>query len=158
MLAVHARAVGAKVDLEWPTRCIYWKIHAVVSFMRVFRLKKVNFDGCAVGLKSIARATRGMLIKKPLLMVTDLDEIVDTFKGLVCDGSHEHAPCQGIDTPNSENYNPEHAYALHSAHSKYCNSKHKGCEDELNINECILRPAQSTVHPSSSHIGVAHSE
>ena len=146
MLAVHARAVGAKIALEWPARCIYWKIRAVLVFLRIFGLKKVNFDGCAVGLKSIARATKGMPIKKPWSMATDVDEIVSRFEKLTCDGSHVHAPCQGVDTPNSENYTEQHARELHLAHQEYCLNYYHN-KVNVDIKQCLLGYSQESPPP-----------
>jgi len=119
-LSLRARAVGARIAMEWPAACIYWRLHIVRSFIRKFGLDTVTFHGCALGLTSIGTQTKGMPIKKPWKIASDCPEIIVDFRKQQCDGSHVHARCQGADTPASESYTPKYAQVLHLAHRRHC--------------------------------------
>ena len=43
---------GGNVSFEWPRHCSGWKLQELTSFIEKFNLKIVDFDGCAVGVKS----------------------------------------------------------------------------------------------------------
>eukprot|EP00971_Amphidinium_carterae_P242165 4808428-Amphidinium_carterae.5 len=53
--------------MEWPTSCTHWQKNRVKPFLKYHHLKKVDFHGCAVGLKSRS----GLPIKKPWTLATN---------------------------------------------------------------------------------------
>ena len=80
-------------------------------------LSAVSFDGCMLGLKSIVD---GKPIRKPWMILTNSNEIVDQFNGLKCKGHPEHRPCAGVDTKATENYTQDFVGRLHAGWQKQC--------------------------------------
>eukprot|EP00971_Amphidinium_carterae_P329274 6461608-Amphidinium_carterae.1 len=50
-IAEHCLSAHGIVVMEWPTSCTYWQKYRAKSFLKYHHLKKVDFHGCAVGLK-----------------------------------------------------------------------------------------------------------
>ena len=69
-------------------------------------------NGCEVGLRSIRRATKGMLVKKQWCLATN-DPWLTELLAKPCSGRkhHEHVPVLGQDVKASENYS--HGFAEH---------------------------------------------
>ena len=40
------------IAVVWPSGCDYWRYHIVQEFFEELQLEKINFDGCALGLRS----------------------------------------------------------------------------------------------------------
>ena len=51
-LDAHVIKSGAKVAIEWPRYCTYWRHNKVKNFVERKALWEVNFNGCAFGLKA----------------------------------------------------------------------------------------------------------
>eukprot|EP00971_Amphidinium_carterae_P166209 3294343-Amphidinium_carterae.1 len=66
-IAEHCLSAHGIVVMDWPTSCTYWQKYRVKSFLKYHHLKKVDFHGCAVGLKSKS----GVPIKKPWTLATN---------------------------------------------------------------------------------------
>ncbi len=115
-----ANECGTLIALEWPTGCIYWKQRDVMKLINDYGLRRVNFHGCALGVKSILPQTKGMPIKKPWTIFTNCDEIVKGFEGKLCSKDHEHAECRGKDAKHTETYSSEFASILHRAFDRAC--------------------------------------
>ena len=73
------RRFGGRIAMEWPKGCKYWKFPRVAAFCRDAKLASVCFDGCAFGVKSVALATKGLPIKKPWRVDTDMPELLETL-------------------------------------------------------------------------------
>ena len=52
VLARQALRVGARVFVEWPRGCYYWKEPRVMHFLNNYNFQFADFDGCMYGLKA----------------------------------------------------------------------------------------------------------
>ena len=50
LLEFAARA-KAKVAIEWPSSCTYWKLDKIIKSVTKYQLKKARFNGCQLGLR-----------------------------------------------------------------------------------------------------------
>ena len=59
-VAEHAIKLGARVFIEWPRGCSYWREPCVMEFLAKHNFQFADFDGCMYGLvaKGGARVTR----------------------------------------------------------------------------------------------------
>ena len=104
--------VGGKVAIEWPKSCKYWKFPRVKALCLSAKLQTVCFDGCAFGVKSVAPSTKGLPIKKPWRVDTDMPELLETLNRK-CSCVIPHTPCAGSDTRLTESYTDDMAAAIH---------------------------------------------
>ena len=111
-IANFAIPLGVKIFIEWPRGCIYWKNLKVVRFLEKYGFKFADFDGCMYGLVASHGKDAGLPIKKPW-RVAYVNSSIGNFLHLKCDGSHEHSPCSGQNTSDTERYTPEIAKAVH---------------------------------------------
>ena len=70
-IMLEARDLGAVIAFEWPTFCEYWTRDEVRAHMEEMEYRFLYIHGCMYGLRSIARATKGLPIKKPWTIATD---------------------------------------------------------------------------------------
>ena len=110
--------VGGKVAIEWPKSCKYWKFPRVKALCLNAKLQTVCFDGCAFGVKSVAPSTKGLPIKKPWRVDTDMPELLETLNRK-CSCVILHTPCAGSDTRLTESYTDDMAAAIHIGFSKF---------------------------------------
>ena len=107
-----ALRVGAIIIQEWPRGSKCWLLIFVRRTLIRAGMRFTPVDGCMVGVKSINPKTYGMPIKKPWLMATNSPLIAVGMMEL-CNGLHEHVPCQGIDTLQTQNYSDLMVARLH---------------------------------------------
>ena len=87
--------LGGTVSFEWPRHSTSWKRQDVAAFFHSHSgFMDVEFDGCAVGLRS----KKGNPIKKPWRVKTTSKRIVDAFKDKTCSCEHPHERCEGTET------------------------------------------------------------
>ena len=115
VVAAHALHVGARVFVEWPRRCAYWKNDRVSKFMVKHRFVYADFDGCMFGLTAASGSVAGMPIQKPWRVACSPDSCLPAMLNRRCDGSHEHARCEGRNTLLTQGYTPEIAKIVHKA-------------------------------------------
>ena len=115
VVAEHALSVGARVFVEWPRRCAYWKNDKVVRFMAKHRFNVTDFDGCMYGLVAASGNMAGMPIQKPWRVACSPNSCLPTLLNKRCDGSHDHTPCAGVNTLLTQGYTPEIAGIVHKS-------------------------------------------
>ena len=103
MAAEKAMLYGAVIVIEWPQQCDYWRESCVIHFMTKHCLVRTHVHGCAYGLVSRFGNTKGMPIKKPWSLAINDPKMRDALYK-TCDRQHEHAPCAGRDTRETEGY------------------------------------------------------
>ena len=117
-----ARAVlecqGGVVVNEWPVQCNYWKRGDVVKEFESIMKSEVKIHGCALGLKSIVYPD--MFIKKPWKLASSCPAFLEPFRKFICDKSHDHTPCAGKDTKNTESYTDMFAKLVNQSFSNVC--------------------------------------
>ena len=64
-VAEHALKVGARVFVEWPRGCSYWKDTRVAKFLSKHGFVFADFDGCMYNLKAEVGPHSGLSINKP---------------------------------------------------------------------------------------------
>ena len=95
--------LGGTVSFEWPRPSTGWKRPDVVAFFNSHpEFMEVDFDGCAVGLRS----KKGVPIKKPWRVRTTSQRVVDVFKDKKCSCEQPHEKCEGSETARSAMYPP----------------------------------------------------
>ena len=62
IVASHALSVGARVFIEWPRHCAYWRQPKVEKFLQQHGFVHADFDGCMYGLV----ATKGPSAGTPI--------------------------------------------------------------------------------------------
>ena len=131
-----AREVGAVVGFEWPTFCEYWKRDEVWEHMENMDYRFLRIHGCRYGLRSIAKATKGMPIKKPWTIATDCLPMAKYLNRRCRTTWHTdpmtgittwHAPCAGVDTKVTEGYTDELADAIHLGHKDFVYGPNASC-------------------------------
>ncbi len=124
----HAEKVKARVMIELPACCGYWRWLRVVKLLRHYGFMFANFDGCVYGLTTSAggpTAAGGIAqpVKKPwrIACLRSTIPLVLTEK---CDGSHTHAPCGGRITCGTQGYTQNLSWCIlhvvlmrHGAHN-----------------------------------------
>ena len=89
--------------LEWPRFCSYWQEQRVSQFLKDMHFKHTDFDGCMYGLVSRREGTDGLPVRKPW-RIAFIISTIDKHLNLLCDGSHPHVPCNGLDAIYSPGY------------------------------------------------------
>ena len=112
-VAEHAIRMGARVFIEWPRGCAYWREPAVVRFLSKHRLQFADFDGCMYGLRATGGRHDGDFIKKPWRVACTPNSSLPSFLNKKCDGTHHHTPCQGSYTKKTQCYTPPIAKQVH---------------------------------------------
>ena len=90
--------IRGTISIEWPRRCTYWKKDEVVKTAKLYKLKTVQFDGCMVGVVSLA--SPGQPIKKPWRIDTNNIGVLKAFDDKMCKGHEgwkEHKECGAKD-------------------------------------------------------------
>ena len=121
----EAQQVMARVAIEWPSRCSYWKRQEVKRALRKYHLLTQDFHVCMFGVTGSTPTTRSRPILKPWTVATNcgvlrqhLDRQCTTFRSQGChpDG-RLHAICQGADTKATQSYPDDMVKAIHTAHA-----------------------------------------
>ena len=114
--------LGGTVSFEWPRPSTGWKRPDVVAFFNSHpEFMEVDFDGCAVGLRS----KKGVPIKKPWRVRTTSQRVVDVFKDKKCSCEQPHEKCEGSETAQSAMYPPEMAFLITQAlYPTKCSQQH----------------------------------
>ena len=110
---LHCKRVGARVILEWPRGCSYWREPRVRTFLETNGFRYSNFDGCMYGLTTRFAQVK-MPIRKPW-KVACLNTCLPEMLNLTCDGSHDHSPCEGKETLYTQGYTPAICDTIHHA-------------------------------------------
>ena len=95
--------MGATWAVEWPDQNQYWKDSKVRPFLLKRTVHSALVDGCMVGLRAKRPSHAGMPMRKRWRIVTNRKQLADDLS-IVCDGSHNHAHVEGMDTKLTENY------------------------------------------------------
>jgi hypothetical protein len=88
-------AAGAHVAFEWPADCDGWKCEPMANFIGTRGVHLVTFHGCMLGVTSVVT---GQPLKKPWMVATTFEPLVDALKVCQCDKSHQHGTTSGKDT------------------------------------------------------------
>ncbi len=115
IVASHALQVGARVFIEWPRQCAYWRNPRVAKFIKAHRFAFANFDGCMYGLVASAGRDKGMPILKPWRVACSPGSSLPNSLCKRCDGSHDHTRCAGQNTLLTQGYTPEIARIVHKS-------------------------------------------
>ena len=115
IVASHALNVGARVFVEWPRRCAYWKNDRVVKFLSKHSFAFTDFDGCMYGLVASTGRDAGMPIQKPWRIACSPNSCLPGMLNRRCDGAHDHTPCAGQNTLLTQGYTPEIAAIVHQS-------------------------------------------
>ncbi len=91
----HAQTVGARVFMELPRHCLYWRDLRATSVLEEFGFLNADFDGCQYGLVAKSGKEVGHPIFKPWRIAT-LRSTLPNYLYKVS-GSHErpHTRCGG---------------------------------------------------------------
>ena len=140
---------GVAIFIEWPRGCRYWTNSNVARFLDKYGFKFVDFDGCMYGLVASHGKGAGLTIKKPW-RVAYLNSSLGEFLHLKCDGSHEHSPCSGRNTSDTERYTPMIARAVHQClcrdAKRYCMSRSDNADTVMPAAISVLKLAASDEH------------
>ena len=128
-IASFAIPLGVAISIEWPRGCRYWTNHNVVRFLGKYGFKFADFDGCMYGLVAAHGKCAGLPIKKPW-RVAYVNSSLGEFLHLKCDGSHEHSPCSGRNTSDTERYTPKIAKAVHQCFGRDARQNRMNCSDD----------------------------
>ena len=112
-MAVHALSVGARVFIEWPRGCAYWKDSQVAKFLAEHKFAFAEFDGCMYGLTAASGGAAGMPIRKPWKVACSPGSSLPRRLCKKCDGSHNHVRCEGQNTLLTQGYTPEIVKVVH---------------------------------------------
>ena len=115
VVAEHALSVGARVFVEWPRKCVYWKNDRVAKFLSRHGFVSADFDGCMYGLVAVHGPNAGMPIQKPWRVACSPNSSLPTLLCKRCDGSHDHTRCEGQNTLLTQGYTPEIAKIVHQS-------------------------------------------
>ena len=85
-VALHAISVGAKVFLELPRGCTYWKDRRFRSFFTKHGFTFAVLDGYMYGLKADSGSVAGRPIKKPWKIACQ-NSSLPSMLNRICDGS-----------------------------------------------------------------------
>ena len=111
VVATEVRAGGGTISFEWPRHCSLWKEQPVRDFIEEFQLRKVDFDGCAVGLVP----TKGEPLLKPWRSFTDNRSLLTALIDQRCNKQHQHGVIAGSETARTACYPPPLCILLHSS-------------------------------------------
>ena len=113
IVAEHALEVGARVFVEWPRGCSYWREPCVAEFLIKPGFKFADFDECMYGLIAQGGRGDGMPIKKPWRVACSPNSSLPQYLYKKCDGSHQHVHCAGSYTLKTQGYTPEVVKQVH---------------------------------------------
>ena len=114
-VASHALSVGARVLIEWPRRCAYWKNDRVVKFLSKHGFVNADFDGCMYGLVATKGGDAGMPIQKPWRVACSPNSSLPSLLNKRCDGSHDHTPCAGVNTLLTQGFTQDIVNVVHQS-------------------------------------------
>ena len=97
-VARYVKSVNGHNSFEWPRYCSGWFL--VQDFFEEMGMKQSKPDGCMLGSIS----TSGDYIKKPWSWWSSFEPTITMLETRVCDGTHNHVPCQGSSTKPSGHY------------------------------------------------------
>jgi len=113
IVASHALSIGARVFVEWPRHCAYWRQPKVMKFLQDHGFVNADFDGCMYGLVATKGPSAGTPIQKPWRVACSPGSSLPQLLNLRCDGSHTHTPCAGHNTLLTQAYTPAIADLVH---------------------------------------------
>ena len=96
IVANECRKHGARIAIEGPKGCEYWRTKRVKQYFHDLELNKVHINGCALGLTDDGAAP----ILKPWTIATDDPYVQAKFPDKPCLGKVEHP----INTPAARKY------------------------------------------------------
>ena len=128
-IASLAIPLGVAIFIELPRGCRYWTNSNVVRFLEKYGFKFADLDGCMYGLVASHGRGAGLPIKK-LWRVAYLNSSIGEFLHLKCDGWHEHSPCSGRNSSDTERYTPMIAKAVHQCFSRDARQYRVNCSDD----------------------------
>lgn len=102
------------IAVGWPSGCDYWRYHIVRNFFDELQFEKINFDGCALRLRS----DRNDPIRKPWGVATNSGHVFRAFATYLCSGRDKHPyhePCAGKYTKRTESDTWPFIDVLHKA-------------------------------------------
>ena len=104
LAATVIAGAGGHVHFEWPRNCQGWSLFPDLN--RCFRdlnMKKANFDGCQVGVRTIDGKHP---IYKPWTVYTSSDQLALLLTGRRCPdpSGHGHVACEGKETTQTGKY------------------------------------------------------
>jgi hypothetical protein len=113
IVASHALSVGARVFIEWPRHCAYWRQPKVSKFLQEHKFVFADFDGCMYGLVASKGTSAGTPIQKPWRVACSPGSSLPQLLNKRCDGSHTHTSCAGPNTLLTQSYTPAIADLVH---------------------------------------------
>ena len=144
IVAREVISLGGHVSFEWPRYCTGWKLQQLKSFISKFGLATVDFDGCAVGLKS----RKGNYIKKPWRIVTTSDSLIQSLRVKRCSGQHSHQECGGSESARSAYYTDQ--LADHIIVGLCCQQRSQSIRDKNKKRDCSGPPAAAAIQTETS--------
>ena len=159
VVAEHALRVGARVFVEWPRGCSYWREPCVASFLVKHGFKFADFDGCMYDLRAVGGKGDGMPIKKPWRVACSPNSSLPSYLCKRCDGSHQHVHCAGAYTLKTQGYTPEVVKQVHVSLNADLNPKAQHPRWEQGAFICVEVPVSSVdldcfdVLPGTEHEG-----
>ena len=121
---------GVVIICEWPRGCRNWTSSNVVRFLEKYGCKFADFGGCMYGLVASHGKDADLPTKKPW-RVAYLNSSLGELFNLKCDGSHEHSPCPGQNTSDTERYTPLIARAVHQCFGRDVKLHGVNCSDDV---------------------------
>ena len=115
IVASHALSIGARVFVEWPRHCAYWRQPNVVKFLQDHGFVNADFDGCMYGLVASKGPSAGTPIQKPWRVACSPGSSLPQLLNKRCDGSHTHTSCAGPNTWLTQAYTPAIAELVHKS-------------------------------------------
>ena len=108
---------GARVFVEWPRSCAYWKDSRVSRFLVKHGFQYADFDGCMYGLVAESGPNKGKPINKPWRVACVNSSLPDVLNRK-CSREHTHVPCAGSLTKGPEGYTKEIVSIVHESFRK----------------------------------------
>ena len=117
-LCGELKKVGGDYLHEWGSGNALWKDEKALKIFRLMNTSRVNFDGCALGLKS----SSGKPIQKPWAFETTIPQILPAFAAMRCicpdiPNDKKHDRCKGTDAAQSAYYTWPMVDLLHQCFS-----------------------------------------
>ena len=142
VVAEHALKVGARVFIEWPRGCSYWREPCVMEFLAKHNFVFADFDGCMYGLVAKGGNSNkvGMPINKPWRVACSPNSSLPRFLNKKCDRSHQHTHCAGSFTKGTQSYTPEIVKQIHRSLNFDCVKEGGTCNDP----SCLVGMEHST--------------
>ena len=140
-VAAHALRVGARIFVEWPRGCSYWREPRVADFLAKHGFKFADFDGCMYGLVAQGGRDDGKPIMKPWRVACSPNSSLPRYLNLRCDGSHVHCICQGSYTLRTQSYTPKIVEQVHVSLNADMDPKSKHPRWQTGAFLCVEVPA-----------------